>query len=98
MICPCCGQRTEQAPPAVEAAKALPYVQSALVRALAEDFGSHVKTQVITHRIWGCDPSGGPENPRQYVANAVRLANERLPQFGLRITCKRWLGYRLEAA
>ena len=98
MICPCCGQRMTEPTPALLASKALPPVQSALVTALAKDFGSYVKTPVITQRIWGLDPSGGPEYPGINVSMAVRRTNKRLSEFGLRITNKPWLGYRLEAA
>ena len=97
-LCQCCGAALAAPSKPELAARSLPPVQAAVMRALASDFGDFVHTDRLVQRVWAEDPSGGPEWARVCLSNAVRRMRPIVEAQGLRVEGKQYLGYRLVAA
>ena len=97
-VCPCCGA-VSSAPIKTElAARELPPVQSAILRALARDFGSYVPTARIAQIVWANAPNGGPEGFGVSISQAVKRMRPKLADHGLTAEARQYLGYRVRAA
>ena len=96
--CPCCGQPTAAQTPAETVARNLPPIQSAILRTLAADFGSFVRTTDIAKQVWANDPSGGPDGTGVAISQAVRRMRPALERHGMTAESRQYLGYRVLAA
>jgi DNA-binding response OmpR family regulator len=96
--CPCCGQTTAAQTPAEIVARNLPPIQSAILRTLAADFGSFVRTADIARQVWANDPNGGPDGTGVSISQAVRRMRPMLEKHGMTAESEKWLGYRVKAA
>ncbi len=96
--CPCCGQATASQTPAEMVARNLPPIQSAILRTLAADFGSFVRTVDIAKQVWANDPNGGPDGTGISISQAVRRMRPVLEAHGMTAESRHSLGYRVKAA
>ncbi len=95
MNCPCCGSPVTALSPAEQAARELPPVQAALLRALARDFGQFVPGQCLADRVWGNTPTGLPVTPKTNVSDAIGRMRPALRQRGMDVETRHRVGYRL---
>ncbi len=96
--CPCCGQPVEGRSEIDAIARTLPPVPATIVRALARDFGSFMRTTEVIRHVWGMDPSGGPTSGRVVLSIHMRRVREYLQPHGLVVTSQSGRGYKLERA
>lgn len=96
--CPCCGSKSQRPTSTELAARDLPPVQAAILRAMAANFGSYMPTVQIARRVWANDPSGGPEFAAICISQAVQRMIPRIEAHGLIAESQRGRGYRVRAA
>lgn len=97
-LCPCCGAKVAATPPAEIAARQLPPVQAAVLRALSVDFGQYVQTSRLAKRVWANDPSGGPTYSNICVSQAIARLRPVVANHGLAVDAVKHRGYRVRAA
>lgn len=97
-LCPCCGSKVAAVPVTEIAARELPPVQAAVLRALSVDFGQYVKTRHLADRVWASDPSGGPSFSTVCVSQAIARLRPVVAKHGLTVDAVQYQGYRVRAA